>query len=67
MARTVMVAAGSASIPVIESGPTAAYFAASAVADADAAGVVFKTADPTRLQAAVVLRAADIVNGAPAW
>ena len=60
MARTVMVPAGSASIPVIESGPTAEYLAASAVADADAAGVVFKTADPTRLQAAVVLRAADI-------
>ena len=60
MARTVMVAAGSASIPVIESGPTAEYFSASAVADADAAGVVFKTADPVRLQASVVLRAADI-------
>ena len=62
MARSVMVAAGSASIPVIESGPTAEYFANSAVADADAAGVVFKTADPTRLSASVVLRAADIVR-----
>lgn len=60
MARNVLVAAGSASIPVIESGPTAEYFADSAVADAGASGVSFKTADPTRLQAAVVLRAADI-------
>ena len=60
MARTVMLAAGSVSIPVIESGPTAEYFADSAVADADASGVSFKTADPTRLQASVVLRAADI-------
>ena len=60
MARTVMVPAGSVSIPVIESGPTAEYFANSAVADADAAGVVFKTADPTRLQASVVLRGGDV-------
>ena len=60
MARTVMLPAGSISIPVIESGLTAEYFSASAVADADASGVVFKTADATRLQAAVVLRAADI-------
>ena len=60
MARTVMLPAGSVSIPVISAGPTAEYFADSAVADADAATVVFKTADPTRLQAAVVLRAADI-------
>ena len=60
MARTVMLAAGSVSIPVISAGPTAEYFADSAVADADAATVEFKTADPTRLQAAVVLRAADI-------
>ena len=60
MARTTMLPAGSVSIPVVESGPSAEYFSASAVADADAAGVVFKTADPTRLQAAVVLRAADI-------
>ena len=60
MARTVMVPAGSVSIPVIESGPTAEYFANSAVVDADAAGVVFKTADPTRLQASVVLRGGDV-------
>ena len=60
MARTVMVPAGSVSIPVIESGPTAEYFANSAVVDADAAGVVFKTADPTRLQASVVLRGSDV-------
>ena len=60
MARTVMLAAGSASIPVISAGATAEYFADSAVADADAATVEFKTADPTRLQAAVVLRGSDI-------
>ena len=60
MAKTVMVASGSMSIPVIESGPTAEYFADSAVADADASGVVFKNADPKRLAAAVVLRAVDI-------
>ena len=62
MARTVMLPAGSISIPVISAGPTAEYFADSAVADADAATVEFKTADPTRLQASVVLRAADIVR-----
>ena len=60
MARTMMLPAGSVSVPVIESGPTAEYFAASAEADADAAGVAFKTADPTRLQCAVVLRSSDI-------
>ena len=60
MAKTVMVPAGSASIPVISDGPTAEYFANSAVADADAATVEFKTADPTRLSASVVLRASDI-------
>ena len=60
MARTVMQPAGSVSVPVIESGPIAEYFADSAEADADATGVTFKTADPTRLQAAVVLRATDI-------
>ena len=60
MARTVMLPAGSVSIPVISAGPTAEYFADSAVADADAATVEFKTADPTRLQAAVVLRGSDI-------
>ena len=58
MTRNVNLAAGSVSIPVVSGGPTAEYFADSAVADA--ATVVFKTADPTRLQAAVVLRAADI-------
>ena len=60
MARTVMQAAGSVSIPVISAGPTAEYFSASAVADADAATVEFKTADPVRLQCGVVLRASDI-------
>ena len=60
MVRNVMLPAGSASIPVISAGPTAEYFANSALADADAATVSFQTADPTRLQAAVVLRAADI-------
>ena len=60
MARNVMLPAGSASIPVISAGPSAVYYAGSAVADAGGATVEFKTADPTRLQAAVVLRAADI-------
>ena len=60
LTRNVMLPAGSVSIPVISAGPTAEYFAASAEADAEAATVEFKTADPTRLQAAVVLRAADI-------
>ena len=60
MARHVILAAGSISVPVVESGPTAEYFANSAVADASASGVVFKTADPTRLQCAVVLRSSDI-------
>ena len=60
MVRPVMLPAGSESIPVISAGPTAEYFAGSAVADADAATVEFKKADPTRLQAAVLLRAADI-------
>ena len=60
MTRNVMLPAGSVSIPVISAGPTAEYFAASAAADADAATVEFKTADPTRLQASVVLRSADI-------
>ena len=60
MTRNVMLPAGSVSVPVISAGATAEYFAASAEADADAATVEFMTADPTRLQAAVVLRAADI-------
>ena len=60
MARTVMLPAGSVSIPVISAGATAEYFADSAVADADAATVEFKTADPTRLQASVVLRGSDV-------
>ena len=62
LTRNVTLPAGSVSIPVISAGPTAEYFANSAVADADAATVEFKNADPTRLQAAVVLRAADIVR-----
>ena len=60
LTRNVMLPAGSVSIPVISAGPTAEYFDNSAVADADAATVEFKTADPTRLQGAVVLRASDI-------
>ena len=62
LTRNVTLPAGSVSIPVISAGATAEYFAGSAVADADAATVEFKNADPTRLQAAVVLRAADIVR-----
>ena len=60
MARTVMVPAGSASIPVVTAGPGALYAAGSVVVDAGSATVEFKNADPTRLQASVVLRASDI-------
>ena len=60
MARTVMVPAGSASIPVVTAGPGAMYAAGSVVVDAGSATVEFKNADPTRLQASVVLRASDI-------
>ena len=60
MVRPVMLPAGSESIPVVSGGATAEYRTGSAVQDADAATVEFKKADPTRLQAAVVLRAADI-------
>ena len=60
MARTVMVPAGSASIPVVTAGPGALYAAGSVVVDAGSATVEFKNANPTRLQASVVLRASDI-------
>ena len=60
LARTVMLSAGSVSIPVVTAGPSAVYVAGVAVVDAGGATVEFKTADPTRLQAAVVLRAVDI-------
>ena len=60
MARTVMVPAGSASIPVVTAGPGAMYAGGSVVVDAGSATVEFKNADPTRLQASVVLRASDI-------
>ena len=60
MARTVMVPAGSASIPVVTAGPGAMYAAGSVVVDAGSATVEFKNAAPTRLQASVVLRASDI-------
>ena len=62
LTRNVMLPSGSVSIPVISAGPTAEYRTASAVKDAQAATVEFKKADPTRLQAAVVLRASDIVK-----
>ena len=60
LARNVMLPAGSVSIPVVTAGPSAVYYAGNAVADAGGATVEFKTADPTRLQCAVVLRASDI-------
>ena len=43
LTRNVTLPAGSVSIPVISAGATAEYFAGSAVADADAATVEFKT------------------------
>ena len=60
LTRNVMLPAGSVSIPVVTAGPGAMYAAGSVVVDAGSATVEFKTADPTRLQASVVLRAADI-------